>query len=238
MAAESTAMRSATSPPDGGAPTAVGDAVEGGALSARGVAPPARLAPRPPPAPEAVWTTWPGLALTPYVPYKELGRGAFGSVVVSKKGPAKKNRVLRRLQSRAAASALYPRASPPPLQAAVHRETGAKVALKRVPSLAATRSDGLQELRELRILRALGAHPQCLRLYDVVCVSPAASDASATGELFIITQLLDSDLHRVIQSPQVLGEAHLKHLMFQLLRGLRYAHSMGIVHRDIKPANL
>ena len=86
------------------------------------------------------------------------------------------------------------------------------------------------------VIQALGAHPQCLRLFDVVCVPPA--DASATGELFIATRLLDSDLHRVITSPQALSEAHTKHLMFQLLRGLRFAHSHGIVHRDIKPANL
>ena len=51
-------------------------------------------------------------------------------------------------------------------------------------------------------------------------------------------ELLDSDLHRIIQSPQPLEDAHFKHFMFQLLRGLRFAHSYGIVHRDLKPANL
>jgi len=51
-------------------------------------------------------------------------------------------------------------------------------------------------------------------------------------------ELLDSDLHRIIQSPQPLEDAHFKHFMFQLLRGLRFAHAYGIVHRDLKPANL
>jgi serine/threonine protein kinase len=51
-------------------------------------------------------------------------------------------------------------------------------------------------------------------------------------------ELMDTDLHRIIQSPQPLGDAHFKHFLFQLLRGLRFAHSYGIIHRDLKPANL
>ncbi len=31
---------------------------------------------------------------------------------------------------------------------------------------------------------------------------------------------------------------HFKHFLFQLLRGLRFAHSYGVIHRDLKPANL
>lgn len=39
-------------------------------------------------------------------------------------------------------------------------------------------------------------------------------------------------------SPQPLGDAHYKHFLYQLLRGLKFAHSYGIIHRDLKPANL
>lgn len=31
---------------------------------------------------------------------------------------------------------------------------------------------------------------------------------------------------------------HFKHFLFQLLRGLRFAHRHGVIHRDLKPANL
>lgn len=57
-------------------------------------------------------------------------------------------------------------------------------------------------------------------------------------ELYVIMELYDTDLHRIIQSPQTLGDAHFKHFLYQLLRGLRFAHSYGIIHRDLKPANL
>lgn len=44
--------------------------------------------------------------------------------------------------------------------------------------------------------------------------------------------------HRINVSGQPLEDLHYKHFMFQLLRGLRFAHSYGIIHRDLKPANL
>ena len=35
-----------------------------------------------------------------------------------------------------------------------------------------------------------------------------------------------------------LSEKHHEYFLYQLLRGLKYVHSAGILHRDLKPSNL
>ncbi len=53
-----------------------------------------------------------------------------------------------------------------------------------------------------------------------------------------VMELLDSDLHRVLQSPQKLTNGHFRHFLFQLLCGVKYLHDNRIIHRDLKPGNL
>ncbi|CAH1986174.1 unnamed protein product [Acanthoscelides obtectus] len=57
-------------------------------------------------------------------------------------------------------------------------------------------------------------------------------------EIYVITELLQSDLHKVIVSHQPLSSDHIKVFLYQILRGLKYLHSARILHRDIKPGNL
>lgn len=46
-----------------------------------------------------------------------------------------------------------------------------------------------------------------------------------------------TDLHNVIQNNH-LSEDHIQNFTYQILRGLKYLHSMNIIHRDLKPRNL
>jgi len=93
-------------------------------------------------------------------------------------------------------------------------------------------------LRELTILRHFRAHahPNLLALQRVV--PPPEGHLSSWRHLYLVTELMDTDLHQLIKSEQELSDEHCKFFVWQLLRGLHALHSAGIVHRDIKPSNL
>jgi serine/threonine protein kinase len=57
-------------------------------------------------------------------------------------------------------------------------------------------------------------------------------------DLYIVTELFEADLSRILSSKQALQDAHAVYFVYQLLRGLKYLHSAGVLHRDLKPSNL
>ncbi|KAL8023419.1 putative PAS domain, protein kinase domain, protein kinase-like domain superfamily [Plasmopara halstedii] len=57
-------------------------------------------------------------------------------------------------------------------------------------------------------------------------------------DLFVVFEYLPSDLEKLLHSPQFLTAEHLRWLLLDLLKALKYMHSAEIVHRDLKPANV
>lgn len=53
-----------------------------------------------------------------------------------------------------------------------------------------------------------------------------------------MTDLMETDLHRVIYSKQTLTDEHIQYFMYQTLRGVLYLHSANVIHRDLKPSNI
>lgn len=110
-------------------------------------------------------------------------------------------------------------------------QTGNKVAIKKICPMAKSVYDAKHTLREIRLLRHCGQHPNIITLVDLML-------GETEDSLYIGMECMDTDLHRIIQSSQKLSVSHHKHFMYQLVLGIDFLHSKGILHRDLKPANL
>ena len=58
------------------------------------------------------------------------------------------------------------------------------------------------------------------------------------NDLYLVFDRYECDLDRLISMGQELSDAHHKYFLYQMLKGLKFVHSAGVMHRDLKPANI
>ena len=63
---------------------------------------------------------------------------------------------------------------------------------------------------------------------------PPPPETEEFEDIYIVQDLMETDLHRIIYSRQPLSIDHIQYFIYQLLRGLKYIHSANVLHRDLK----
>uniref|UniRef100_A0A1I8IZB4 Mitogen-activated protein kinase n=1 Tax=Macrostomum lignano TaxID=282301 RepID=A0A1I8IZB4_9PLAT len=115
---------------------------------------------------------------------------------------------------------------------ALDKTTNEKVAIKKTSRIFDAVSIAKRTYREIKILRHF-SHPNIISIKSIIV--PKEKDFS---ELYVVFDLMESDLHKILSSSQPLSMEHTQYFLYQLLCGLKYIHSAGVTHRDLKPSNL
>ncbi|KAL9653660.1 hypothetical protein ABK040_009137 [Willaertia magna] len=112
--------------------------------------------------------------------------------------------------------------------------TNSRVAIKKVIRCFDHLIFAVRLLREVKLLGFL-KHSNIIHLRHVQLPFP---DKDNYTEIYMYTDLMDTDLKTIIQSPQDLTNDHIQFFMYQILKAVNYIHSANVIHRDLKPSNI
>ena len=117
---------------------------------------------------------------------------------------------------------------------ALNKLTKEKVAIKKIPNIFEQTVIAKRTYREIRILKHF-RHDNVVAIQEILKPKESPADFK---DIYIVLDLMESDLHRIIHSKQELTDEHVRYFLYQMLRGLKYIHSANVIHRDLKPSNL
>ncbi|NXI42008.1 CDK9 kinase, partial [Galbula dea] len=117
---------------------------------------------------------------------------------------------------------------------AKHRETGKKVALKKVLMENKNGAFPITALREIRILQLL-RHENVVNLIEVCRTKASPYNRS----IYLVLDFCDYDLAGLLSNTHVKFRlSEIKKVIQMLLNGLYFIHRNKILHRDLKSANV
>mmetsp|Transcript_24256 Transcript_24256/g.76570 ORF Transcript_24256/g.76570 Transcript_24256/m.76570 type:complete len:394 (+) Transcript_24256:78-1259(+) len=108
-----------------------------------------------------------------------------------------------------------------------------KCAIKKIECVFEHITSAKRTLRELRILR----HLQHENLINVRSIFLPGSKA-VFEDIYVISEIMETDLASILKGTQMLSDEQNQYLLYQILRGMKYVHSAGVIHRYVEPRNL
>ena len=96
-----------------------------------------------------------------------------------------------------------------------------EVAVKKMPNALDEVLAAKRLLRELRLLRHL-RHQNIISLTDIML--PPSTNVLLWKDVYVVYDLMDTDLDYVIKSGQEISEDHVQYFTSQLLAGIAYLH--------------
>jgi len=70
------------------------------------------------------------------------------------------------------------------------------------------------------------------QIISLVDLSPPRSKKEFS-DVYIVSDLMETDLRQIIKSDQGLSDAHIQYFMYQIMCALNYIHSANVLHRDL-----
>jgi len=111
---------------------------------------------------------------------------------------------------------------------AIHKETKKMVAIKIIDRAKCKGKESMIQ-SEIEILKKV-EHPNIIKLYDMF---------ESPDKIYLVMELVSGgELFDSIVERGKYTEKDSAELIYQILKGVEYLHSLGICHRDLKPENL